>query len=56
MTLDIKLTPRHDGEVGSTDSAWNLGKDIVDDIARLLYIVASNEGFTVDVERRNVVY
>lgn len=56
ITLDIRLTPREDDEIGSTDSAWELGVSIVDDLARLLYIIGSNEGFKVDVERRNVVY
>ena len=57
ISMDITLTPRdYAGEVGETDKAWELGLSIVDDIMALLHIVGTNEGFKVDVERRNLVY
>lgn len=57
IVMDITLTPRDDeGELGHTDAAFELGLGIVDDIMKLLHIVATNEGFKVDVERRNTVY
>ena len=55
--MDITMTPRDfDGELGDTDRAWELGLQIVDDIMQLLHIVGTNEGFSIDVERRNLVY
>lgn len=57
ISLDITLTPKgFSGEPGGTDKAWAAGLEIVDDIMRLLQIVGVNEGFKVDVERKNVVY
>ena len=57
ISMDITLTPRdYAGEVGETDKAWELGLSIVDDIMQLLHIVGTNEGFSIDVERRNLVY
>lgn len=57
ISMDITLTPRdYAGEVGETDKAWELGLSIVDDIMALLHIVGTNEGFKIDVERRNLVY
>lgn len=56
IQLNITLTPPETGDLGSTDAAWELGKLIVDDTARLLHIVCTNEGFKVDVERKNLVY
>ena len=57
ISMDITMTPRDfDGELGDTDRAWELGLQIVDDIMQLLHIVGTNEGFKVDVERKNLVY
>lgn len=57
ISMDITMTPRYfDGELGDTDRAWELGLSIVDDIMQLLHIVGTNEGFSIDVERRNLVY
>ena len=57
ISMDITMTPRDfDGELGETDKAWELGLSIVDDIMQLLHIVGTNEGFSIDVERRNLVY
>ena len=57
ISMDITMTPRdYAGEVGETDKAWELGLSIVDDIMALLHIVGTNEGFKIDVERRNLVY
>jgi hypothetical protein len=56
ITLDVTLTPPDTGEVGDTRAAWDLGIGIVDDISALLYIICKNEGFKVDIERKNTVY
>lgn len=57
LSLDITLTPRDfAGELGDTDNAMEYGATLITALASFLRLMASAEGYDVQIEAGRVVY